>query len=81
MSFQQRMWNTTWSEETDEVSNEVGDDVNVTEQTIGFIVENAVLFPTDVEKGMWPEDYSLSDHAPLTAVFSPVKMPCSRMIL
>lgn len=79
--FKQRMWNTTWSEERDEVSNEVGDDVNVTEQTIGFNVENAVLFPAEVEKGMWPEDYSLSDHARLTAVFSPVKMPCSRLIL
>ncbi|KZV41654.1 hypothetical protein F511_28227 [Dorcoceras hygrometricum] len=54
--------------------------VNEMEQTIGFKVKNAVLFPTEVEKGIWPEDYSLSDHARLTVVFSPVKMPCSRLM-
>ncbi|KAA8533516.1 hypothetical protein F0562_031050 [Nyssa sinensis] len=84
--FQQRIWNPTrseqrdevdptWSEQGDEISNEVR-----TEQTIGFSVKNAVLFPTEVEKGMWPEDYSLSDHARLTVVFSPVRMPCSQLI-
>lgn len=41
---------------------------------LGFKVKNAALFPGEVEKGMWPEHYSLSDHAPLTVVFSPVKM-------
>ncbi|XP_026658672.2 uncharacterized calcium-binding protein At1g02270 [Phoenix dactylifera] len=46
----------------------------------GFNVKNAVLFPPEVEKGTWPEDYSLSDHAPLTVVFSPVRMPCFRRI-
>ncbi|CAK9139033.1 unnamed protein product [Ilex paraguariensis] len=79
--FQQRIWNPTWSEQRDEISHEVWkDDVHGTEQTIGFGVKNAVLFPTEVEKGMWPEDYSLSDHARLTVVFSPVRMPCSRLM-
>ena len=47
------------------------------DETFGFTVKEAVLFPPEVEKGMWPENYSLSDHAPLTVVFSPVRMPCS----
>ncbi|KAG9155760.1 hypothetical protein Leryth_004030 [Lithospermum erythrorhizon] len=78
--FQQRIWNPTWSERTEEANSEVvGGVCYGTEQTIGFGVKNAVLFPTEVEKGMWPEDYSLSDHARLTVVFSPVRMPCSRL--
>ncbi|XP_059628904.1 uncharacterized calcium-binding protein At1g02270-like isoform X2 [Cornus florida] len=72
----QRIWNPTWSEQRDEMSNEVREDI---EQTIGFSVKNAGFFPTEVEKGMWPEDYSLSDHARLTVVFSPVRMSCSRV--
>lgn len=48
------------------------DIVNSTEQSIGLNVKNAVLYPPEVEKGTWPEDYSLSDHARLTVVFSPV---------
>lgn len=80
--FQQRIWNPTWSnQKEDHMANKAREDiVNGTEQTIGFSVKNAVLFPTEVEKGYWPEDYSLSDHARLTVVFSPVKMPCSRLI-
>ncbi|XP_066375330.1 uncharacterized calcium-binding protein At1g02270 isoform X2 [Miscanthus floridulus] len=46
-------------------------------EAFGFTVKEAVLFPPEVEKGMWPENYSLSDHAPLTVVFSPTRMPCS----
>lgn len=81
MLLQQRIWNPTWSEGKCEIGNDSWDDVvNGTEETIGFSVKNAVLFPAEVEKGTWPEDYSLSDHARLTVVFSPVKMPCSRLI-
>ena len=77
----QQIWNPTWSEQRDETSNGVQEGVrNGTEQTVGFSVKNAVLFPTEVEKGMWPEDYSLSNHARLTVVFSPVRMPCTRLI-
>lgn len=43
------------------------------EEAVGFKVERAVLFPQETEKGLWPEDYSLSDHACLTVQFSSVK--------
>jgi len=49
-------------------------------KAFGFNVKDAVLFPPEVERGTWPEDYALSDHAPLTVVFSPVKMPCCQPI-
>ncbi|XP_022722698.1 uncharacterized calcium-binding protein At1g02270-like [Durio zibethinus] len=76
--FQQRIWKGTWSEQRDEHSNEGRDGAAAEyrqEQAVGFSVKNAVLFPSEVEKGMWPENYSLSDHARLTVVFSPVEMP------
>ncbi|KAL6972211.1 hypothetical protein U1Q18_031899 [Sarracenia purpurea var. burkii] len=74
--FQQQIWNPS-SENRDEMSNGAWEDiVDDTDQTVGFSVKNADLFPTEVEKGTWPEDYSLSDHARLTVVFSPVRMPC-----
>ncbi|XP_022141209.1 uncharacterized calcium-binding protein At1g02270 isoform X2 [Momordica charantia] len=79
----QRIWNSTGNEERDGRSNEVGsggESKENQEQTIGFSVENAVLFPAEVEKGRWPEDYSLSDHARLTVVFAPIRMPCSQLI-
>ncbi|XP_022762805.1 uncharacterized calcium-binding protein At1g02270-like isoform X2 [Durio zibethinus] len=79
----QRIWNATWSEQRDEHSNE-GQVMAAAEyrheQAIGFGVKNAVLFPPEVEKGRWPENYSLSDHARLTVVFSQIKMPCSLLI-
>ncbi|CAA0813078.1 Calcium-binding endonuclease/exonuclease/phosphatase family [Striga hermonthica] len=74
--FKQRIWKASLSEQGVESCDNV---LNGTEQTIGFSVKNAVLFPTEVEKGMWPDDYSLSDHARLTVVFSPLRMPCSRL--
>ncbi|XP_074282323.1 putative calcium-binding protein At1g02270 [Silene latifolia] len=77
--FQQRIWNLEESEDSENGSEYGGDECD-TVQTIGFSVKNAVLFPTEVEKGMWPEDYLLSDHARLTVVFSPVRMPCSQLI-
>jgi hypothetical protein len=82
MALQQRIWNPAGSEQRDEISNEVRDDGSkeIQEQTIGFSIKNAVLFPPEVEKGRWPEDYSLSDHARLTVVFSPIRMPCSQSL-
>ncbi|KAJ3706154.1 hypothetical protein LUZ61_009859 [Rhynchospora tenuis] len=50
------------------------------ELTFGFNVKDAVLFPPEVEKGLWPDNYSLSDHAPLTVVFSPVQLPCTQPV-
>lgn len=80
-TLQQRIWN-AYSGQGEKVSEGVrGDSIFGTEQTIGFSIKNAVLFPTEVEKGLWPEDYSLSDHARLTVVFSPVRMPRSRVAL
>lgn len=81
MALQKRIWNPTWSQQRDENINEAWDEVmkGPKEQAIGFSVKNAVLFPSEVEKGMWPENYSLSDHARLTVVFSPVRMPCAQI--
>lgn len=80
--MQQQIWNSTAPEESDD--NKIGEQDDVVndsqDQTIGFCVKNAVLFPPEVEKGRWPEDYSLSDHARLTVVFSPIRMPCSQLI-
>lgn len=45
-----------------------------TSVALGFTVKKAELFPPEAERGMWPEDYSLSDHAHLTVDFCPVKM-------
>ncbi|XP_062119938.1 uncharacterized calcium-binding protein At1g02270 isoform X2 [Humulus lupulus] len=81
--FQQRIWNPAASEQRDEYSEEVVQEDGMKDskqQTIGFSVKNAVLFPPEVEKGRWPDDYSLSDHARLTVVFSPIRMPCSQPI-
>lgn len=46
------------------------------EEAIGFRVKNALLFPREAEKAMWPENYSLSDHASLNVVFSPLSLQC-----
>ena len=52
-------------------------DTSTSTTMIGFNVKNAMLFPPEVEKGMWPENYSLSDHAHLTVEFSLVEMNCT----
>ncbi|KAJ8898775.1 hypothetical protein K2173_005111 [Erythroxylum novogranatense] len=58
------MWNSECLEQMEE--NHIGRNE---EEAIGFSVKGAVLFPREVERGMWPENYSLSDHARLTVVF------------
>jgi len=82
MWLQQQIWISSVLDQRDDNKNKEQEDSSndVQEQTIGFSVKNAVLFPPEVEKGRWPEDYSLSDHARLTVVFSPIRMPCSQMI-
>ena len=80
--LQQQIWNLSGSDQIDE-NNHEKQKVKTNgkqEQTIGFSVKNAVLFPPEVEKGTWPEDYSLSDHALLTVAFSPIRMPRSQMV-
>ncbi|CAD5175950.1 unnamed protein product [Musa acuminata subsp. malaccensis] len=79
--FMKRIWSLKWSEHPNEIlgqGTERGSATSIGKhQAFGFRVKDAVLFPPEVEKGMWPEDYSLSDHAPLTVVFSPVRMSYS----
>lgn len=73
-----RIWNSTCSEQTEENYDESVDEYKQsTEEAIGFRVKSAVLLPHEVERGMWPENYTLSDHARLTVEFSPVRMQCS----
>ncbi|KAG8661847.1 hypothetical protein MANES_01G044801v8 [Manihot esculenta] len=76
--FQHRIWNPESAEQNDQINNEDqnGFPEDGQEQAIGLRVESAVLFPPEVEKGRWPENYFLSDHARLTVVFSPITMPC-----
>ncbi|RZR96838.1 hypothetical protein BHM03_00025914 [Ensete ventricosum] len=81
--FQQRIWNPKCSEPPEEKTAPGNDGTQMMgerQQTFGFNVKDAVLFPPEVERGMWPENYSLSDHAPLTVVFSPVSIPCGQPI-
>ncbi|KAE8697992.1 Detected protein of unknown function [Hibiscus syriacus] len=66
-----RIWNCTWSEDLDDDCSSDDSNEGNEEEAIGFAVKNAALFPREVEKGIWPENYSLSDHARLTALFSP----------
>ncbi|RVW86653.1 putative calcium-binding protein [Vitis vinifera] len=66
-------------EDTEENGGQIKEMFNTSTSTtmIGFNVKNAMLFPPEVEKGMWPENYSLSDHAHLTVEFSLVEMNCT----
>ncbi|KAG4400404.1 hypothetical protein GLYMA_07G047800v4 [Glycine max] len=77
--FKQKIWNSTCPEHVLENVNGCMEDGNTEQEqeAIGFKVKNAMLYPREVEKGLWPEDYSLSDHARLTAVFSTARMRCS----
>lgn len=82
--MQSQIWNSTASDyQRDDNKNETQDkesNDSDEEETIGFNVKNAVLFPQEMEKGSWPEDYSLSDHARLTVVFTPMKISYSHKI-
>lgn len=80
--LQQQIWDPKCSEEREEIY-QGRMDVKKNAEQLGtcFDVKNAVLFPPEVEKGMWPENYSLSDHARLTVIFSPVRMSFSPPIL
>ncbi|XP_031498680.1 uncharacterized calcium-binding protein At1g02270 [Nymphaea colorata] len=77
----QRIWHPLPSEQQEDNMDRCKRPGSMEEPVVGcFDVKNAVLFPPEVEKGMWPENYSLSDHAHLTVVFSPARMPCSQPI-
>ncbi|OAY48786.1 uncharacterized calcium-binding protein At1g02270 [Manihot esculenta] len=80
--FMQRIWNSSCLvQEEDCTSNTEDTALGVEEEAVGFTVKNAHLSPREAEKGMWPENYSLSDHARLTVVFSAVRMHSSPKIL
>lgn len=78
--LQQQIWNPKCFEKADEETILETKETQMIPQTFGFNVKDAILFPPEVERGMWPENYSLSDHAPLTVVFSPVKIPCGQSV-
>ncbi|XVF80349.1 hypothetical protein PTKIN_Ptkin15bG0062800 [Pterospermum kingtungense] len=76
-----RIWNSTLSEHMEEDCCLEDSNEGIEKEAIGYAVKNAILFPREVEKGIWPENYSLSDHARLTAVFSPIRLWCSQKSL
>ncbi|XP_047156708.1 uncharacterized calcium-binding protein At1g02270-like isoform X2 [Vigna umbellata] len=83
--FKQKIWNSACPDHVlenvkgcmEDVNTELEQQQQQQQEAIGFMIKNAMLYPREVEKGLWPEDYSLSDHARLTAVFSPARMRCS----
>ena len=79
LTLQEKIWNSTCSDQVLEDPDGCMEEANAEhkEEAFGFKVKNAALFPREVEKGSWPEDYSLSDHALLTVYFSPARMFCS----
>lgn len=78
----EKIWSAVCSELREEDCPEKEDfEPDIETEAIGFAVKNAALFPREAEKGIWPENYSLSDHARLTVVFSPVRLRCSRRVL
>lgn len=64
----------------EECKSEIAEQTEVTRDTTtsailcDFNVSKAALFPPEVERGIWPEKYSLSDHACLTVEFSVVQL-------
>jgi len=79
--MQQQIWSSTaLDRDNNKNGYQDGGSNDAHEQTIGFGVKNEILFPPEVEKGRWPEDYSLSDQARLTAILLPIRMPCSQLI-
>nr|XP_023925289.1 uncharacterized calcium-binding protein At1g02270-like isoform X1 [Quercus suber]POE94888.1 putative calcium-binding protein [Quercus suber] len=76
--FKQKIWNPKWLEQSEEYLETMIEEPKqgTNEEAIGFRVKNALLFPREAEKAMWPENYSLSDHASLNVVFSPLSLQC-----
>ncbi|CAL1398827.1 unnamed protein product [Linum trigynum] len=74
--FKKRIWNSSCrlAQRDDNYAESPDYGKEMAEEVVGFKVKDAVLFPREVERGMWPENYSLSDHARLTVIFSPVRM-------
>ena len=58
-----------------------GLDTKLQQATMGFQVKNSFLFTPEVERGMWYENYILSDHASLTFVFGLVGLPMKHEVV
>lgn len=78
MALQSRIWSCTGSDQKESLNGSREESEQGTKEALGFKVKNAVLYPNEAEKGTWPENYTLSDHARLTVVLSPEKMWCSQ---
>ncbi|ESW07503.1 hypothetical protein PHAVU_010G135200, partial [Phaseolus vulgaris] len=56
-----KIWNSACPNHVLENLNGCMEDVNTEleqQEAIGFMIKNAMLYPREVEKGLWPEDYS-----------------------
>ncbi|XP_024521113.1 uncharacterized calcium-binding protein At1g02270 [Selaginella moellendorffii] len=62
LNHEKKSWLTRLFQGLHETKSLVGADLQV---------QHASFYPPQVEEGTWPESYSLSDHAPLTASFCP----------
>ena len=76
LTLQNRIWSSTTSEEKESLNGSREESERGTQGALGFNVKNAVLYPREAEKGIWPDDYTLSDHARLSVVLSPERMWC-----
>lgn len=70
------IWSCTGSDQKESLTGSRKESEEDTKEALGFKVKNAVLYPSEAEKGIWPENYTLSDHARLTVVLSPENMWC-----
>ncbi|XP_016652233.1 PREDICTED: uncharacterized calcium-binding protein At1g02270-like [Prunus mume] len=61
--FKNRIWISTVSEEKENLNGSREESIRGTQDALGFNVKNAVVYPREAEKGIWPEDCTLSDHA------------------
>ncbi|KAM1019659.1 hypothetical protein ACFX2J_040861 [Malus domestica] len=78
LALQNRIWSSTASEDKESLNGSGEESKRGMQDSLGFNVKNAVLYPREVEKGIWPEDYTLSDHARLSVVLSPERMWCCK---
>ncbi|XP_050155947.1 uncharacterized calcium-binding protein At1g02270-like isoform X2 [Malus sylvestris] len=76
--FKNRIWSSTASEDKESLNGSREESKRGMQDSLGFNVKNAVLYPREAEKGIWPEDYTLSDHARLSVVLSPERMWCCK---
>lgn len=78
----EKIWNSVCSKLREDCSEKEAHFEHETEEAaFGFTVKNAVLFPSEAETGKWPDNYTLSDHARLTVVFSPARLQGSKRLL